>query len=203
MSRRSWFLPETPDVHGLLRSQVAVTREGMDELEAWCGGNSDAADRLDAIEHRGDAAKRELLETLRGAFVTDLEPEDIFSLSRGIDWILDYTRDLVREADAMASRPDAVLAEMTALLRNGVADLDEAIRLLGTDGDAAIAASDAAIKDGRAVEHVYYRGMAGLLEVDDRTERIAMRELYRRCNRIAEAIIDVAERITYAVVKQS
>ena len=45
--------------------------------------------------------------------------------------------------------------------------------------------------------------MAALLEVDDRTERIARRELYRRCARIGETLVDVAERIAYAVVKQS
>ena len=34
-------------------------------------------------------------------------------------------------------------------------------------------------------------------------ERIARRELYRRCSRIGEVVIDVAERVVYAVVKQS
>ena len=41
------------------------------------------------LEHRGDAAKRTLLGALRAAFVTQMEPEDVFTLSRGIDWILD------------------------------------------------------------------------------------------------------------------
>ena len=33
--------------------------------------------------------------------------------------------------------------------------------------------------------------------------RIKLRELYRRCARIGEVIMDVAERVMYAVVKQS
>jgi hypothetical protein len=45
--------------------------------------------------------------------------------------------------------------------------------------------------------------MVGLLAVEDRTERIARRELYRRSSRIGEAVVDVAERVVYAVVKQS
>ena len=53
------------------------------------------------------------------------------------------------------------------------------------------------------LEHAYYDGMAALLEVEDRTERIARRELYRRCSRIGETVVDVAERVVYAVVKQS
>jgi hypothetical protein len=45
--------------------------------------------------------------------------------------------------------------------------------------------------------------MAALLEVENRTERIGSRELYRRCLRIGEMVIDVAERVVYAVVKQT
>jgi uncharacterized protein Yka (UPF0111/DUF47 family) len=192
-----------PDVHSMLRAQVAITRDGMSEFEAWCAGNEEAADRVRDAEERGDVAKRELLVALRGAFVTALEPEDLFALSRGVDWILDYTKDLVSEAEAMGSPPDSGISQMAGLLREAVEDLDTAIGELGDDGDAATAAADAAIKGGREVEHVYYRGMAGLLEIEDRSERISRRELYRRCDRIGEAVIDVAERVVYAVVKQS
>jgi hypothetical protein len=34
-------------------------------------------------------------------------------------------------------------------------------------------------------------------------ERISRRELYRRCSRIGERVIDVAERVIYAVMKAS
>ena len=33
--------------------------------------------------------------------------------------------------------------------------------------------------------------------------RVSHRELYRRCLRIGELVVDVAERVVYAVVKQS
>ena len=45
--------------------------------------------------------------------------------------------------------------------------------------------------------------MVGLLGVEDRTERITRRELYRHSSRIGEAVVDVAERVVYAVVKES
>src|SRR6266480_3408838 len=46
-------------------------------------------------------------------------------------------------------------------------------------------------------------GMAALLEVDERSARIGRRELYRRCARSGEIVVDAAERVIYAVVKQS
>ena len=45
--------------------------------------------------------------------------------------------------------------------------------------------------------------MAELLEVEDTRERISRRELYRRCARIGEVVVDIAERVQYAIVKQS
>lgn len=203
MRRARWFLPETPDVLGLLRAQLAVTIEGVDSFAAWAQGDRRAAEKVRDAERRGDGAKRELLGALRAAFVTPLEPEDVFALSRGIDWILDYIRDLISESDAMACPPDAVIAAMAELLGNAVRHIDEALAHLGSDDDAATAGADAAIEAERLLERAYYRGMAALLEEQTRSERIARRELYRRCVRIGEMVIDVAERVVYAVVKQS
>jgi uncharacterized protein len=203
MTRRGWFLPETPDVLGLLRAQVAVTIEGVDAFAAWAGGETAAAETVQDAEQRGDVAKRTLLNELRAAFVTPLEPEDVFALSRGVDRILDYTRDLVAESEVMTSPPDAVIAEMAVLLGEAVRNIDQALAKLGSDDDAATRAADAAINTERGLEHAYYNGMGALLGVENRGERIARRELYRRCARIGEIVIDVAERVVYAIVKQS
>ena len=203
MSRRRWFLPETPDVLGLLRRQVTVTITSLDAFTAWAGGEARAAHAVRDAGPDGDAARRELLSALRAAFVTPLEPEDVFALSRGVDRIQHYARDLVNESEAMASPPDARIAQMATLLGEAVRHIDDAIASLPSDGDEATAAAEAALTTERQLEHAYYNGMADLLELTDRTERIARRELYRRCARIGEAVVDVAERVVYAVVKQS
>ena len=135
--RNRWFLPETPDVLGLLRRQVAVTIDGMDAFAAWAAGDEDAAAAVRELEHRADDAKRELQAALREAFVTPLEPEDLFALSRGIDRILNQAKDLVRESEVMACPPDTPLAGMSAHLAESLRALDEAIERLGPGtGDA-------------------------------------------------------------------
>jgi hypothetical protein len=45
--------------------------------------------------------------------------------------------------------------------------------------------------------------LAQSLEGDDLREVMARRELYRRCPRIGESTVDVAERVLYAGVKES
>ena len=199
----SWFLPERPDVLGLLRHQVAVTIEAVDRFAAWAAGDASAARAVVDTEREGEAAKRALVRVLRAAFVTPLEPEDVFALSRGVDRILTYARDLVNESEAMDCPPDAGIAEMAKLLGVAMRHIDDAIARLDSEGDEATASADAAIAAERQLERAYYEGMAALLAVVDRSERIARRELYRRCSRIGETVVEVAERVIYAVVKQS
>jgi uncharacterized protein Yka (UPF0111/DUF47 family) len=200
---RRWFLPETPDVVGLLRRQTAVTLEGLEALSRWAGGDAGAAQIIRDAEPRGDTAKRDVLNAVREAFILQLEPEDVFTLSRGIDWVLDHARDLIEEADAMDVGPDPGIAEMVDLMCEATRQIDRAIGLLGRDDDEATRAADSAIKTARRLEHIYYRETAKLLEEEQMRQRIGLRELYRRCDRISEVLIDVAERIVYAVVKES
>ena len=203
MTRKRWFLPDTPDVLGMLRRQTAITIDCADAFTRWAGGDAAGAQTVLDAERQGDIAKRDLLSALREAFVTPIEPEDLFALSRGIDRILDYVADLVKESEAMASAPDEGIATMAARLGDALRHLDDALSKLGSDGDHATASADAAIAAQRELESAYYAGMVELLGVEDRTERITRRELYRRSERIGEAVVDVAERVVYAVVKQS
>jgi uncharacterized protein Yka (UPF0111/DUF47 family) len=203
VKRGRWFLPETPDVIGLLRQQLAVTIEALDAVAAWAGGDLTSAEAVRAAGARGDVSKRKLLDAIRDSFVTPIAAEDLFALSRGIDWILKHARDLIEEAEVMDCAPDTNIADMAGLLGQAARNVDDAIDQLSSDGDRATAAADAAIEAERNLEHVYYKGMAGLLELTDMRERIARRELYRRCAHIGEQMVDVAERIVYAVVKES
>jgi uncharacterized protein Yka (UPF0111/DUF47 family) len=201
--RPHWFLPETPDVVGHLRSEAAATIAGMDAFAAWAGGDAKSAQALRQARGECELARRKVLNALRAAFVTPLEPEDAFALSRSIDRILGYALDMVGESEVMASPPDPGIAEMARLLSEAVRHIDDAIARLRSDPDAASDAADAALDAERRVAHAYYRGMAALLELESTRERISRRELYRRCARIGEVVVDVAERIQYAIVKQN
>lgn len=201
--RARWFLPETPDVLGQLRREVAAAIAGMDAFAAWAGGDAQSAQAVRDARGEADLAKRDLLNALREAFVTPLEPEDAFTLSRSIDRILGHALDLVGESEVMDSPPDSGIAEMALLLSQAVRHIDDAIAHLRSDPDAATEAADAALESERRVAHAYYRGVAALLDVETTRERISRRELYRRCARIGEGVVDVAERIQYAIIKQN
>ena len=155
------------------------------------------------FEHAADEKKRELWRTLRDAFTTPLDAEDLYSLSAGLDTVLNGAKNIVRESDVLSAQPDAAGAEMASHLAEGIEHLAEAFERLGThDGDATVSA-DAAVKSERKLEHAYRRAMSALLEVDDLRVVMAHREIYRRYTHVGDSLVAVAERVWYAVVKEA
>ena len=60
-----WFLPEEPDVLGLLHRQATVTLEGMEAFATWSKtGADDAAQAVRDAERTADDVRRELLRAL-------------------------------------------------------------------------------------------------------------------------------------------
>jgi uncharacterized protein len=202
MTTKRWFLPDTPDLLGMLRRQAAVTVEAMDALVAWSAGDRAAGVTVRDCEHRADDLKRELWQTVRDAFSPPLDAEDIYTLSAELDEVLNAAKDLVREMEVMDMQPDAPTHEMVMFLSDAVGHLADAFGCLGTDGDATTFA-DAAIKSQRRLEHTYRPAMSALRSETDLREVIGRREVYRRLSRIGDLVHAVAERIWYAVVKEA
>lgn len=205
-NKMSWFLPNDPDVLSTLRRQAEVTLEGMTALVDWANGDPTASDRVRDAEHRADELKKELRAHLKTAFITPIGAEDLFVMSGRLDAVLNGAKNAVRESDVMLVPPDETVAGMAAQLVEGVRQLSEAFTHLGSsngDGEAATDAADRAVKAQRQVERVYRQGMSALLDVSDLREVMGRRELYRRFGRISDDIIEVAERVWYAAVKEA
>jgi uncharacterized protein Yka (UPF0111/DUF47 family) len=202
MSSKRWFLPETPDLLGQLREQAAITVEAMDALVSWSSGDAAAAAVVRDCEHRADETKRRLWRELRDAFSPPLDAEDLYSLSADLDEVLNAARNLTLEMELMESFPDAPTHDMVILLAQAVGELAGAFEHLNGRGDATSRA-DAAITALRRVEDSYRHAMSALLRVTDLREVMARREVYRRLSRIADLVRTVAERVWYAVVKES
>ncbi|MFM1964592.1 MAG: hypothetical protein RL134_317 [Actinomycetota bacterium] len=204
--RGRWFLPETPDVIDMLRRQAEVTSSGMAAFAAWAAGDEPRASEVRAAEHECDDLRRQLVDAVREAFTTPLEPEDLFQLSRDLDKVINGAKDTVRESEAMQFPPDAAASEMAVLLAEGVVHLRDAFDRLDGRRDRqglATESADAAVKSQRQLERVYRRAMGELLEVNDIRVVLGSRELYRRMTTMSDDVVSVADRIWYSRVKES
>jgi uncharacterized protein Yka (UPF0111/DUF47 family) len=203
ISLARYLLPKSADVLAMLRAQAESTQKGMTFFAAWAAGDEDAGIEVRALEHVADAQKRALAVALREAFSTPLDSEDIYSLSRDLDWILDLAKDTVREAELLHCEPDENAAEMAALLRDSVNHLVEALAVFQrSEGEGTKHAAEAR-KCARSIEKVYRRAIGSALAEEDVRVMISKRELYRQFGRIAEYVIDVAERVWFVAVKEA
>lgn len=202
-----WFLPESPDVIGMLQAQAGLTTQGMEAFASWAAGDTARADDVRRAEHECDDVRRKLVDTVSQAFTTPLEPEDLFQLSRDLDRVINGAKDAVRESEAMAFPPDAAVADMAALLAEGVGYLQEAFNSLDGRGlkfvASATAAADAAVKSQRNLERIYRQATGDLIQAADVRFIVASRELYRRISNISDDIVSVADRVWYSQVKES
>jgi glutamine synthetase adenylyltransferase len=105
----------------------------------------------------------------------------------------------------MGIPPDDAVAAMAELLAEGSSHLASAFERLdrhGKAGGSATEAADAAVKSQRRLERVYREAASALLKLDDLREVVGRRELYRRFSRVSETLIEAADRVWYATVKE-
>ena len=92
MGIKEFFKPR-PDkfVQSLIR-QAEITLEGMDALEAYMKKRSAKhAATVRQAEKDADEVRRILIDDLNRTFVTPIDREDIFALSRAIDDVMDLS----------------------------------------------------------------------------------------------------------------
>jgi len=200
VTKGRWFLPESVDLLAMLRTQAAITVEGMDALVAWTAGDRSAANDVRHCEHRADTAKRELWRALRDAFSPPMDAEDLFTLSADLDEVLNGAKDLVRELEVTDLAPDATMHEMCASLAESVRHLTAAFDGLGGTGDPTTEA-DAAIHSQRHIERVYRVALAEGRSGAE-TDVLARRDAYRDLLLIGDRVHRVADRVWYATVKE-
>ncbi len=206
LTRPKWWrrllLPAAPDVLALLISQGETTAAGLDAFAAWSRGEGHkAAKALGAARDEGYAARRALLQALQVALSTPVDQEDLFTLSERVDRVLNQARDAVREAEVLGWKPDDHAAQMGAKLADGTRAIADGFKLLHNDPEAAGRQSDAASDAVHHVDHDYRDAMAELLKVDDLRAVLAAQDVYRRYLHVAEAIVQVADRLWYIVLR--
>lgn len=204
-ARRWWWrrlLPAARDVIGLLVDQGELTVTGVAAFNAWShGGGADAAAAVRAAQHEAYHARRELLSALQAALSTPVDQEDIYALSERVDRILTEARNTVREAEVLGWMPDAYAGRMGDRLAEGTSALVAGFRLLIKDPEEAGRRADAASDAVHHVEGEYREAMSVLIQVEDLRAVLAAQGLYRRYLGMAEAVVALADRLWFVVLR--
>ena len=190
----------------LLIEQATLTERGLEELSNYLQQrNSKNAKKISQTEKEADEVRRVLIEELMKTFVTPFDREDIFSLSRTIDDVLDYAYSTVSEMEIMKVEPTNFMQQMASILRDAAYELLMAVdRLEDHPGVASDHAQRAKGLENR-VEEMYRSALADLFggaeDIQGVIKMMKSREVYRHLSNAADRVDEAANVIGDIIVK--
>jgi len=188
----------------LLYRQSSKTLEGLEALGNFVENETqENANLVRNIEREADELRRILIEELDRTFITPLDREDIYALSRAIDDVADYANTTVDEMEVYQVKSDPHIKEMVNILRKAARELDDAVKILK---DYPKIASEHAVKAKayeNMMEKAYHFALADLFKGNDTVYMLKMREIYRHLSNAADRGDEAANIISSIVMKHT
>jgi predicted phosphate transport protein (TIGR00153 family) len=203
------FLKPKQDVfQKLIQEQASLTLEGLDLLKKYMDAQEHGvADELTMKEKEADEVRRILIDELNRNFVTPFDREDIFTLSRTIDDVLDYAHTTVSEMVILKVTPTSFMQRIASLLRDAAYEINMAVQRLDEHPAVATDHAQRAKALENRVEGVYREAVADLFsgpeDVHHIVEMLKMREVYRHLSNAADRGDEAANVIADIVVKMT
>ena len=198
------FLSDQNRFFDILFRQSSKTVEGLEALSKFAeAATEENANLVRKIEREADELRRVLVEELNQTFVTPLDREDIYALSRAIDDVVDYANTTVDEMEIYQVQGDEHIREMVTILRKAARELSDAVKILK---DYPNIASEHAVKAKayeNQMEKAYHLALANLFKGTDTVYMLKMREIYRHLSNAADRGDEAANIISSIVMKHS
>ena len=197
------------DFFKLLNGQASKTLEGMEALEKFMTvEDPDAANQVFQAEDAADDIRRALIDELNRNFVTPIDREDIFALSRAIDDVVDYANSTVEEMTTLEVHPNEHLRIMASLLREGAFEISRAVAIIKDRPQVATQYAVKAKTLENQVEKHYREAVAALFKeklksLDDVAEMMKLREIYRHLSNAADRGDEAADILCDIIIKMT
>jgi len=181
---RNWFQHRPNQFIERMREQAFVVALGTEALVDYMEHpNKKNAIRVRELEKAADEERRMLIDELNRSFVTPIDREDLFALSRAIDDVLDYAYSTTSEMDILNVAPTPQLCVMAQLLCDSAEEIHRAMERLEQHPSVA---GDHAMRI-KAIENrmdtLYAEALASLFNEPDNLKEVVnmlkLREIYR------------------------
>jgi len=203
---KEFFKPRQDKFLQSLTAQAEITLQGMNALEAYMKrGSEKQAAAVAQAEKDADEVRRILIDDLNRTFVTPLDREDIFALSRAIDDVMDYAYSTVEEMVILEVEPNDFLRRMVSLLQDAATEIHMAMQRLKENPGVAVEHATRAKALENRVERLYRETIDALFtdveDVHQVTSMLKLREIYRHLSNCADRGDEAANIIHDIVVK--
>jgi len=202
------FRSHDSDFLKLLGDQAQKTCEGLEALKAFMKNHDDAdARHLEQAEKEADELRRILIDDLNRTFITPIDREDLFALSRTVDDVLDYAFSTLDEMVSFGVQPNVHLQRMAAILSEAAEELYMGVVQLKDHPQVALDHAVRAKSLENRAEHMYRAALADLFKetktVEDVVNILKYREIYRHLSNAADRGDEAANILSDIVVKMT
>jgi predicted phosphate transport protein (TIGR00153 family) len=188
----------------ILSRQASKTLEGLEALWNFVEDETkENANLVRNIEREADELRRILVQELDQTFVTPLDREDIYALSRAIDDVVDYANTTVDEMEIYEVRGDEHIKEMVNILRKVARELSDAVKILKDYPKISMEHAVKAKSYENQMEKAYHLALAHLFKGTDTVYMLKMREIYRHLSNAADRGDEAADIISSIVMKHT
>ncbi|NMB77640.1 MAG: DUF47 family protein [Methanomicrobiales archaeon] len=197
----SAIFPREYDFHAMLDDQAGRTVAGVRAFAFWMESLplKNPAE-LERIETEVDAMRHDMEEKLISSFSTPFDRQDIYSISRQMDYILNSSRDTAREMYAFGVVPDLHIHAMAGDLVCGTECIGRGIGALDSDKDVVEDEIRKARDFYNALEDHYIAGMTELLKTNDVMHAMRTKEIYHHLRDAGRAMRDTLDILHNAVI---
>ena len=209
MDIRNIFSRKPEKILQLLLNQSSLTMKGLDWLKTYMGKHgTTVALEISNVEREADEVRRILIEELMRTSITPFDREDIFSLSREIDDVIDYANTTVDEMEILGVSPTPFMARMASLLYDASVEINFAILRL-QDRHLSVASNHCqrAKTLENSVEALYREAIAALFQEPKSMKQVVnilkVREIYRHLSNAADREDMAANVISNIIMKMS
>jgi uncharacterized protein Yka (UPF0111/DUF47 family) len=190
------------DFFDVLLAQADKTLSGCQSLLRFLEDEGNP-EELDRLEKEADDIRRILIDELNQTFITPIDREDIFDLSRAIDDVIDHARNTAKEMEIFEVKSNEHLCQMAELLQKGAEQLVSSMRHLKKNPNVAVEYAVKAKRVENKMNDAYLHALKQLFSGSDPRLMFMYREIYRHFNRSADRVDEAANIISNIVVKKA
>jgi len=198
-----WFRKRS-DFYALLLAQAKKSEEGLFALCRFMEHPSpELGNSVEVIENEADDLRRNLINALNLTFITPFDREDVFSLSRAIDDMVDYAKSTVEEMMLFEVKSNTHLTTMARTLYDASQHITAAVSNLRKIKTPIQEHIIRAKKLENQMEHLYREALVDLFKHPDVVTVLKLREIYRHLSNAADRGDEAANILSDIVVKNA
>ena len=196
-AREDRFLSLLDQHAGILMQVANAFRSYVNE------GTPSLAEGISELEREADTCLSALTTTLRDAFITPMDRQDIYNLGEAIDDMIDYFNSAAAEIALFKVTSTDHMRAMAGILADAASSIAASVKCLKSDPPNAWELARQAQHAENLVEDRYRIALADLFDGDDMHAIFKLREVYRHLSNSADRADAIGRLIGKIVIKAS